>query len=144
VIFVDTNVLLYAVDERDIVKRDRSRQWLTSCWNTGKGRLSTQVLNEFYVNARKRFAAQVSPDEARATVRRYQTWKPWQIDAGTIETAWAVEARYGLSYWDALMVAAAQHLGCLRLLTEDLQHLQHFDSVQIINPFLIGPEILHP
>ncbi len=141
-VFVDTNVLLYAFDDSDPAKRDRSREWLGACWLRRCGRLSTQVLNEFYANARKRFRDAISAGDARAEVRRYQEWAPWQIDHATIETAWAVESRYGLNYWDALMVSAAQHMGCEWLLTEDLQHDQRIDQVRIINPFLVGPEVL--
>lgn len=141
-VFVDTNVLLYAVDDEDPAKRDRARDWLAACWQYRCGRLSTQVLNEYYVNAKKKFARAVTQGDARAEIRRYQHWKPWLIDHPTMETAWAVEARYGLSYWDALMVAAAQHMGCTLLLTEDLQHNQQIDSLTIINPFITGPEVL--
>ena len=141
-VFVDTNVLLYAVDANDPAKQQRSREWLTACWKRRCGRLSTQVLNEFYANARKRFANAISAGDARAEVRRYQQWKPWVIDQPTVETAWAVESRYQLNYWDALMVAAAQHLGCRWLLTEDLQHGQQIDKLTIINPFVAGPELL--
>ena len=141
-VFLDTNVLLYAVDDKDSAKRDRARQWLTVCWQRRCGRLSTQVLNEFYANARKKFETAISAGDARAEVRRYQNWKPWVIDHPTVETAWAVESRYGLNYWDALIVASAQHQGCTVLLSEDLQHDQQIDSVRIVNPFLVGPELL--
>jgi len=141
-IFVDTNVLLYGVDDRDPTKRDRARVWLAACWTRKCGRLSTQVLNEFYANVRKKFNSALSAGDARAEVRRYQNWKPWIIDQPTIESAWAIESRYGINYWDALMVAAAQHQGCRWLLTEDLQHNQDIDGVRIVNPFIAGPEIL--
>jgi len=141
-VFVDTNVLLYAVDDADLGKQRRSRQWLAACWQRRCGRLSTQVLHEFYANARKRFASAVSAGDARAEVRRYQLWRPWLIDQATIETAWAAESRYQLNYWDALMVAAAQHMGCTVMLTEDLQHDQRIDALRIVNPFLAGPELL--
>ncbi len=141
-VFVDTNVLLYAVDEADPGKQARARDWLAVCWRDRCGRLSTQVLNEFYANARRRFGGALTPGEARAEVRRYQQWRPWQIDIATQETAWAVESRYGLNYWDALMVAAAQHMGCTRLLTEDLQHDQVLDGLRVVNPFRASPEAL--
>lgn len=141
-VFLDTNVLLYAVDDKDVAKRDGARRWLAACWDRRCGRLSTQVLNEFYSNVRKKFSSALSAGDARAEVRRYQHWKPWVIDHPTIETAWAVESRYGLNYWDALMVAAAQHQGCTLLLTEDLQHDQQIDAVRIVNPFIAGPELL--
>lgn len=141
-VFVDTNVLLYGVDDRDQAKRDRARAWIAACWTRRCGRLSTQVLNEFYVNARRKFPSAVSAGDARAEVRRYQHWQPWTIDQPTVEIAWAVESRFGLHYWDALMVAAAQQQGCAALLTEDLQHDQVIDGVTILNPFLTGPEWL--
>ena len=141
-VFVDTNVLLYGVDDREPFKRDRARDWLAVCWDRRCGRLSTQVLNEFYANVRKKFSTALAAGDARSDVRRYQNWKPWLIDQPTIESAWAVESRYGLSYWDALRVAAAQHQGCRWLLTEDLQHGQQIDSVRIVNPFIAGPELL--
>jgi predicted nucleic acid-binding protein len=141
-VFVDTNVLLYAVDDTDLGKQQLARQWLAACWRRRCGRLSTQVLNEFYANARKRFSSAISAGDARAEVRRYQVWKPWIIDQATIDTAWAAESRYQLNYWDALMVAAAQHMGCTVLLTEDLQHDQRIDALRIVNPFRLGPELL--
>ncbi len=141
-VFVDTNVLLYAFDDADPGKRDRARAWLASCWQRRCGRLSTQVLHEFYANARKRFTRAISAGDARAEVRRYQQWNPWLVDQATVETAWAVESRYQVNYWDALMVAAARHQGCTLLLTEDLQHDQTLDGVRVVNPFLLGPEIL--
>lgn len=141
-VFVDTNVLLYAFDEAYPDKRERAQDWLRACWLGRCGRLSTQVLNEFYVNARKRFRHAITAGDARSEIRRYQEWQPWQIDHATMETAWAVESRYGISYWDALMVSAAQHMGCVLLLTEDLQHDQMFEQVRILNPFLVAPDVL--
>ena len=141
-VFVDTNVLLYVYDDADLHKQARSREWMRHCWEARIGRLSTQVLNEFYVNARKRFAATIAPGDARAEVRRLQQWNPWQIDHATIETAWAVESRLGISYWDALMVSAAQHMGCRWLLTEDLPHGQKIDLLTVVNPFRTAPHDL--
>ena len=141
-VFVDTKVLLYCVDDRDQAKRDQARRWIAACWERRCGRLSTQVLNDFYSNARKKFPSALSAGDARADVRRYQNWRPWVIDHPTVETAWAIESRYQLSYWDALVVSAAQQQGCAWLLSEDLQHNQQIDGVRVINPFLLGPEVL--
>lgn len=100
------------------------------------------MLNKFYVNVRRKFLRQMGPTEAQAEVRRYQQWKPWVIDQATVETAWAVERRFGFNYWDALMLASAQHQGCALLLSEDMQHDQQVDGVRIVNPFVSGPEVL--
>lgn len=140
--FLDTNVLLYCVDDRNPAKRDRAQAWVRACWTRRCGRTSAQVLNEFYANARKKFTTAISAGDARAIVRRYQHWHPWQNDQATVEAAWAVESRYGFSWWDALVIAAAQQQGCRYLVSEDLQHGQLIDSVQVLNPFEVGPEIL--
>jgi predicted nucleic acid-binding protein len=140
--FLDTNVLLTCVDDRAPDKRDRAQQWVTACWTRRCGRTSALVLNEFYANARKKFPTAISAGDARAVVRRYQLWNPWQNDQATVETAWAIESRYGFGWWDALVIAAAQQQGCRYLVSEDLQHGQQVDSVQILNPFEIGPDVL--
>ena len=144
IVFVDTNVLLYAEDGADKLKHCAARDWLRELWLRRCGRLSSQVLHEFYVNATRKLRPPMPAGDARAEVRRYQRWQPWLVDHATVESAWAIESRYSVSYWDALMVAAAQHLGCTMLLTEDLQHDQSFDSLRVVNPFLVGPELLDP
>jgi predicted nucleic acid-binding protein len=141
-VFIDTNVLVYAADDHDLLKRDRARQWLAACWARYCGRLSTQVLNEYYTVIRRKFPTALAAGDAREQIRRLQAWQPWQVDHQTIESAWAIEARQQLHYWDALMVAAAQHMGCTLLLTEDLQHDQRIDTLRIVNPFLAEPSLL--
>lgn len=141
-VFVDTNVLLYSEDGADTVKQARAVEWLRQLWLRRCGRLSTQVLNEFYANATRKVRPPMPAGDARAEVRRYQRWQPWQLDHATVESAWSIESRYGLHYWDALIVASAQAQSCDYLITEDLQHEQRIDSVQIVNPFLVGPELL--
>ena len=141
-VFVDTNVLVYADDGRDPAKRLQARAWLERLWSERRGRTSSQVLNEYYAVATRKLSSPVTRGDARAEVRRYQHWSPWAIDHQTVETAWALEARFAISWWDALMVAAALHQGCEFLLTEDLQHDQRIDNLRIVNPFLAGPELL--
>jgi predicted nucleic acid-binding protein len=140
--FLDTNVLVYAADDHDLGRRDRARAWIAACWQRHCGRLSTQVLNEYYTVIRRKFPTLVAAGDARAEIRRLQAWQPWQIDHQTIEAAWAVEVRYGFHYWDALMLAAAQQQGCNYLISEDLQHDQRIDTLRILNPFIVGPEVL--
>jgi predicted nucleic acid-binding protein len=134
IVFVDTNVLLYAQDPRDAHKQKAAEQWLSWCWHGQKGGLSTQVVNELYANLR-RIAPSLPLAEARAMVRRYRGWKCWTVDDATVDLAWLLQDRFTLSYWDGLMVAAAQQMGSTYLLTEDLQHEQQFDRLQVINPF---------
>lgn len=141
-VFVDTSVLLYSEDRADAAKHRAARDWLRTLWLRRAGRLSIQVLNEFYANATRKLKPAMPAGDARAEVRRYQRWQPWPVDHATVETAWGLESRYRLSYWDALVAASAQHQGCRWLLTEDLQHDQQIDGIRVVNPFVVGPEIL--
>lgn len=141
-VFVEASLLLHCVDDVDLGKRDRARQWMTVLWTRRCGRLSVPVLQDFYSNARERFPSALAAGDARAEVRRYQHWQPWSIDHATLETAWAVESRFGLAWRDALAVAAAQQQGCRYLLCEHLPHGQQIDGVQILNPFVVGPDCL--
>ena len=134
-VFVDANILIYSEDGADAAKQKAALAWLQVLWLKNLGRVSTQVLNEFYVIATRKLKPSMPAGDARAEVRRYELWQPWQIDHATVESAWAVESRYGLHYWDCLVVATAQHLGCRYLLSEDMAHEQHYGGVQVINPF---------
>ena len=139
-VFVDSNVLIYSEDPAAGAKHQTAMNWLKVLWQRRIGRLSTQVLNEFYVNVTRKVVPPMPMGDARATVRRYAEWSPWQVDAATVESAWAVEARYGLHFWDCLVVASAQHLGCHFLISEDMAHEQVYGSVQVLNPFIVGIE----
>jgi predicted nucleic acid-binding protein len=137
-IFVDSNVFLYALDEADPLKQQAARNWRAELWKSRRGRISFQVLGEFYVNAlRKRPAAR---DEARAEVRDLLAWNPVVTDAALLERGWKIQDRYQLSYWDALIVAAAKAASCRYLLTEDLQAGQELDGIEVVNPFLRSPD----
>jgi predicted nucleic acid-binding protein len=136
-VFVDSNILLYAVDDADPRKQRVARDWRAELWKSQLGRVSFQVLSEFYVNAvRLKPAASA---EARAEVRDLLAWNPVMTDASVIERGWKLQDRYQLSFWDSLIVAAAKVAACGFLLTEDLQDGQKLDGVEVVNPFLRGP-----
>ncbi|MCA0325776.1 MAG: PIN domain-containing protein [Proteobacteria bacterium] len=141
-VFVDTHVLLTTVDEREPAKQARARDWVRWCWTARTGRISTQVLNEFYHQAITRFRATLPVQQARAQVRNLRQWLPPHLDTYTIDGAWALQDRYVLSYWDALIVSSAQQQGCRYLLSEELLHQQRFETVQVINPFELLPDEL--
>jgi len=143
-VFVDTPVLLHSEDAADPVRQQRAVDWLGLLWTRRCGRLSTQVLVDFYDQATRRLHPPMPAGDARAEVRRYQRWAPWQIDHATVETAWAIESRFGLAYTDALVVAAAQQQSCTWLLSPDLPHDLPIDGIRILNPFLVGPDSLDP
>ena len=138
--FTDTNLFLYAFDDSDPVKGPRAEEWLSSLWDDRTGRISFQVLIEFYSVIRRKRPSE--SHDARVFVRKLLDWQPVGPNVETLESAWHLQDRYQLSWWDALIVAAAEAQGCRYLLSEDLQHEQSFGVVTVINPFLTSPNDL--
>jgi predicted nucleic acid-binding protein len=140
-VFVDTNVFLYAIDQADLKKQQAARAWREELWRNRLGRISFQVLQEFYAKALGK-----SPEarqEMRAEVRDLLAWRPVTIDSAILEQGWKLQDRFQLSFWDALIVAAAKAAGCRYLLTEDMQANQDLDGLRLINPFLTDPSFLY-
>ena len=136
-VFVDTNVLVYRHDAGSPAKRSRADAWYTLLWQQRSGRLSIQVLQELYATLTGRLKPGVAVPKAQQIVRVLAVWQPISIDVPVIERAWRIQERYLLSWWDSLIVAAAQAGNCRVLLTEDLQHGQLFGSMQVIDPFAL-------
>jgi predicted nucleic acid-binding protein len=136
-VFVDTNVLLYALDLADPKKQQAARYWQDELWRSRRGRISFQVLQEFYAKVTQKWPA--GREQARAEVRDLLSWQPVTVDAAILERGWKIQDRYHLSFWDALIVGAARSAGCRYLLTEDLQTNQDLDGVLVVNPFLSDP-----
>ena len=139
-VFVDTNVLLYAVDAAVPEKQRAAAAWRAALWRSRRGRISYQVLQEFYVQALRKNPKRA--DLAQAEVRDLFAWEPIAVDADVIQGASGLQARFSLSFWDASIVAAAQALQCRFLLTEDLSHGQDLGGVRVVNPFRIAPSAL--
>ena len=136
-VFVDTNVLLYAMDTADAAKHRAASAWRAELWKSRRGRLSYQVLQEFYVQAVRKNPQ--AAEKAEAEVRDPFAWDPVVVDAAVLEAAWRLRKRFGLSFWDALIVGAARAAGCAHLLTEDLPHGQDLDGVRVVSPFRVSP-----
>jgi predicted nucleic acid-binding protein len=134
-VFVDTDVLLYARDAGEPGKQPRAAEWLGYLWREQLGRTSTQVLCEYYVNLTRRLDPGLAPDEAWDDVQALLSWRPQPIDQDTLLRGREIEMRYRLSWWDSLIVAAAQLQGCAILLTEDLQDGAVLGGVTVRNPF---------
>jgi predicted nucleic acid-binding protein len=141
-VFVDTNVLLYARDASEPDKQPRAREWLDLLWSERAGRVSLQVLTEYYQAVTRKLRPGLDRETARADVRDLSAWRPVRVDEMVMEDAWRLEDRYGLSIWDALVVASARAAGCRHLLTEDLQHGQDLDGLVVVNPFRVPPGTL--
>jgi predicted nucleic acid-binding protein len=134
--FVDTNVLVYAFDRSETDKQARAQALLEELWASRMGSLSTQILQEFYVVATRKFEPPMSRRAAREIVAVYAAWPLIQVDLPLIVTASQLEERHRLSFWDALVVEAAIRAGATRLLSEDLQAGRVIGGVRIENPFL--------
>lgn len=136
--FVDTNILVYAHDSGSGRKYEIARLLIEDLWRTRSGVLSTQVVQEFYVNVRQKARRPMSVDQARALLEDYFAWTVVVNDQNSIIDALALEARYQLSFWDALIVQAANAAAVDVLYSEDLSPGQRYGSVELVNPFTTG------
>lgn len=134
-VFVDTNVLVYRRDSSERTKQPRAKAWVDGLWTHRLGRLSSQVLQEYYQTVTRKLKPGLSREEARDEVRDLAAWRPVPATTELLERAFDVEDRFALSFWDGLIVAAAQIASCRYLLTEDLQDAQELDGVLIVDPF---------
>lgn len=133
--FVDTNILVYAYDRGAGTKHELAMGLVEKLWQEGTGALSTQVLQEFYVNIRRKASKPVSIEQARSLIADYLSWNPIVNDGATMLEAIDVEHRYQLSFWDSLIVVAAQKSGADVIFSEDFNHGQKFGTVVVKNPF---------
>jgi predicted nucleic acid-binding protein len=132
--FVDTNILIYAHDRAAGKKHERARQLVEHLWTTGQGALSTQVLQELCVNLRRRLAHPLPSAEIRKLIEDYLSWEIVVNTPQSILAALEIETRYKLSYWDALILHAAESCGAAVLYSEDMANGQRYGAVEVINP----------
>lgn len=138
--FVDTNVLVYTRDRTDEEKQRRAAEWMAWLWDLRLGRLSVQVLQEYYVTVTRKLDPPRRPEDAREDVIALHVWRPSPIDLEVMERAWSIEDRYGFHWWDALIVASGIVGRCGYLLSEDLQDEQQVEGLTILDPFAHDPE----
>lgn len=132
--FVDTNILLYAHDRLAGVKYTRAKRLIEHLWHSQQGVLSTQVLQEFCANARKKLTHAISADELKAIVEDYLNWNVVVNSPRSILKVLELEDRYRISFWDALILQAAEEAGASMLYSEELNNGEYYGSVQVINP----------
>ena len=133
--FVDTHVLAYAHDRSEAGKQPIAAALLAGLWESRSGTLSTQVLQEFYVVATRKFRPALSSADAREVVALYGTWPTVVVDLSLILAATEIEESDSLSFWDAMIVEAARRSGADTLVSEDLQDGRLIAGVRIRNPF---------
>jgi predicted nucleic acid-binding protein len=132
--FVDTNILIYAHDRSAGIKHERARQLVESLWTSGQGVLSTQVLQELCVNLRRKVARPLAVDEIRRLIDDYMCWEIVVNGAQAVVQALEIEVRYKTSFWDALILQAAEQAGAAVLYSEDLAAQQSYGMVRVVNP----------
>lgn len=133
--FVDTNVLIYAHDVDAGRRHEIARELLRTLWADRAGILSTQVLQEFYVNVTRKLRKPLAKSEARSLVDTYASWCVEGIVTGDIIAAFQLEDQARIGFWDALIIAVAARAGARRIATEDLNDGQSIAGILIHNPF---------
>lgn len=136
--FVDTNILMYAHDTAAGEKHDKAKALVEELWDTRAGVVSTQVLQELSVNLRKKARKPLDAKATREVVSDYLAWRVVVNDGGSILEALDLEARYQISFWDALVIQAAQAAGAEILYSEDLSDGQRYGTVCVKNPLTGG------
>jgi predicted nucleic acid-binding protein len=134
VTFVDSNILIYAHDLDAGVKRERAVARLRELWDAGTGRLSVQVLQEFYVNATKKLSTPVARSTAREVINTYGAWIHRATTVETVTRAADIADMARISFWDALIVASAEEVDAEEILSEDLNEGQAIAGIRITNP----------
>jgi predicted nucleic acid-binding protein len=132
--FVDTNILIYAHDRSAGVKHDRARRTVEELWNSGGGVLSTQVLQELCINLRRKVAKPLPVDEVRQLIEDYFSWEVVVNTPESVLQALEIEVRHKISFWDALVLQAAESAGADVLYSEDLTSGHHYGTIQVVNP----------
>ena len=133
-VFLDTNILVYAVtnDDREQTKRQRALEIIEA----EDFAISAQVLQEFYVTVTRKLAEPLTPEQALDWISELDAFPCVAIEASLVKIAVETSVRYQTSYWDGAIIAAAESISSPRLYSEDLNHGQWYGSVEVINPFL--------
>jgi predicted nucleic acid-binding protein len=133
--FVDTNVLIYAHDRTAGIRHEQAKQLLRELWENRKGCLSVQVLQEFYVNVTQKVPKPLAPEAAAGIIADLSSWQVHQPGVNDVLDAIALQNRFRLSFWDAMIVASAIALGCEILWSEDLKPGQRYATLEVRSPF---------
>lgn len=133
--FLDTNILMYAHDSASGPKHERAKALVEEMWASRAGVVSTQVLQELAVNLRRKAGKPLDAKATRDIVSDYLTWQVVVNGGDSILEALDLEARYRVSFWDALVLQAAHAAGADILYSEDLSDGQLYGEVRVVNPF---------
>jgi predicted nucleic acid-binding protein len=133
--FVDTNVLVYALDKSNSPKKRVAQRLINELMEEDRLRVSTQVLQELFVTLTRKVKQPCSSEEALAVLEDLTAWPLMAVDYAAIRAAVRLADEAELSFWDALVVVAAARTGAAVLYTENLNDGQEILGVRISNPF---------
>ena len=134
--FVDTNILVYAQDLAAGEKYSWAHALMVELWEERKGVISTQVLQELYIALRHRMKSPVSAVEAANILRDYSEWQVVINNRESIFRAIEIEGRYKISFWDALILQAAERAEARTVYSEDLSHGSKYAGIMVVNPLI--------
>ena len=133
-IFIDTNILVYTLDQKNIVKRDMARKIVKKVVESHQPVISTQVIKEFYVVASTKLKA--DPIVVKNIIHNFHNMEIVNNDLDLIEQAIDISILSQLSFWDSLIIAAAEKANCEYVLSEDLNSGQNYRGIKLLNPFI--------
>lgn len=132
-VFIDSNILVYAYDLDAGDKHLKAKALIQDLWVSRKiPAISVQVLQETHVNLIRKG---IDVEESARRVSRYLSWRVVENSKDLFCRSLDLQKSHQLSYWDALIVAAAQRSQAIELWTEDLNAGQSFDGLKVVNPF---------
>jgi predicted nucleic acid-binding protein len=134
--FVDTNILVYTQDLASGDKCSRAQALTRELWEDRRGVISTQVLQELYVALRRKLKSPISAAEAAEILRDYSEWDVVVNNRESIFRAIDIETRFKISFWDALILQAAETAGAKTIFSEDLSPGGRYAGMQVVNPFI--------
>lgn len=132
-IFVDTNLLVYSMDQNDPGKKEKSRQVLRKIRDEYRGVISTQVMQEFYVAATRKLG--IDAMLIKNIIKQFENFEVVMISAEIIYEAIDCSITSQLSFWDSLIIVSAERAKCREVWTEDLNPGQIIRGVKVVNPF---------
>jgi predicted nucleic acid-binding protein len=134
--FVDSNILVYAYDPTAGAKRELAKELVTGIWESRRGCLSIQVLQEFYVTITRKVPKPLTSEAAAEIVADLAAWRVHAPAVEDLSQAITIHRLYGISFWDAMIIRSAARSGCSRLWSEDLNSGQVYEGVRVLNPFV--------
>jgi predicted nucleic acid-binding protein len=136
IVFLDTNVLVYAYDRHQGTKRARALQLVEAAGLRRQAAISAQVLAETFSVLTRKLKAPFPAEEAARIVDTYAAWWPVEpVTATLVRLAARGATKHCISFWDALILAAALAVGATHILSEDFQHGRVMDGVRVLDPF---------